>query len=299
MDPIRCAEGTAKPHEPFWRMVAAADSMSGEPEMEFDGNVSEYSWMDDDITPKMFKQDLYKIGKNGPITLRVNSGGGDPIAASVIRSILASYPGKKTTIVTGVAASAAVAIVMAGDTVKMMDTAQMMIHEAAFLVFMARLDVPTLEKMTQELKVANASLRDVYSAQTGIPPKEMAKMMAATTWMSANDAVEWGFADEVISGGKVRGNKALLNSLRYYENVPAALLASLEQEEPSADEEQEQEPVEPKDPEAPEGAAEPVSEETATEVATTEEPAEPEGTTEPQEQTALAQRRARLDQIIK
>ncbi len=56
--PIRCFEGNAKPHEPFWRMRNAAETESGEAEVELYGVISEYSWFEDDITPKLFKDDL-------------------------------------------------------------------------------------------------------------------------------------------------------------------------------------------------------------------------------------------------
>jgi hypothetical protein len=49
--PIRIIEGTAKPFEPFWQLRNAEDSISGEPEIEFYGSISEYSWFDDEITP--------------------------------------------------------------------------------------------------------------------------------------------------------------------------------------------------------------------------------------------------------
>lgn len=285
MEPIRCFEGTAQPYTPFWKTTNAADSQSGQPEMEFNGPISEYLMWGDEVTPKMFKDDLYRLGKNGPITIRVNSPGGDVFAGSVMRSILAAYPGHKTMIVTGMAASAAVAIVMAGDTVKIFDTAQMMIHEAAFQVFYARLDVPTLEQMTAELKVTNASLRDVYAAQTGIPAREIAKMMAATTWMSANDAVSMGFADEVLAGGKFRGSQQMFNALKKYPNVPAALLAMAQPTE----EDPEPTPPATEEPQ-PEGGAEPEAQTPATE----EAPNVPEGAPEA---PALAQRRARLNQL--
>ena len=61
--PIRCFDGNAKPHDPFWKWV---NLESETPELELYGVISEYSWMDDDITPKKFKQDLYTNGKGGP-----------------------------------------------------------------------------------------------------------------------------------------------------------------------------------------------------------------------------------------
>lgn len=301
-EPIRVAEGTAKPYEPFWRLVDAAESQSGEPEMELSGTISEYSWFDDDVTPKMFKSDLYRIGKNGPITIRINSGGGDPVAASMIRAILSTYPGRKTVRIDGMAASAAVAIAMAGDVVQIMDTGYMMIHEAAFMVMFARLDVPTMERLVAELKTINASLRDVYANQTGLPAKEIARMMAETTWMNANEAVKLGFADEVLSGGKPAGSKSLVNMLLNYENVPAGLMAmaqaSAEEEQVPDGEKEPEVPTEPGDATDTEDAPEGAQESQADEPVETETPAEtdaPEGA--PQDRAELAKRHARLEKL--
>ncbi len=228
--PIRCYEGTAEPHSRFWNVVNAAESQSGEPEIEFSGVISEYSWWGDEITPQMFKDDLNNIGKGGPVTIKVNSGGGDVIAASVIRSILAEYAGFKTIKVIGIAASAAVAIVLAGDKIMIQDTAYMMIHDPLFEVMFASLDIETMETLLACLKTTKTGLADTYASHTGISVERINKMMTETTYLSANEAVKLGFADEVIHIGKEALHeseavaKANASLLKNYMNVPAALL---------------------------------------------------------------------------
>ena len=224
-DPIRCFEGTTKPHEAFWRMRNAAET-DGDPELEFYGYISEYSWFEDDITPKKFKDDLYALGNGGPVTIRLNSGGGDVIAASVIRSIISDYPGAVTVRIDGLAASAAVIVAMAGQKVRIMDTAYMMIHDPAFLVLFASLDIETLGNWYNELVSVKKGIVETYAAKTGLKPEKLSKMMADTTWMSASEAVEYGFANEIIEGGQspASSNVAIVNALKNYRNVPAALL---------------------------------------------------------------------------
>jgi ATP-dependent Clp protease, protease subunit len=224
-NPIRCFDGNAQPHEPFWHLRNAVET-GGEPEMEFYGYISEYSWFEDDITPKKFKDDLYQLGNGGPITVRLNSGGGDPIAASMIRSIMTDYPGAITVRIDGLAASAAVAVAMAGKKVRIMDTAYVMIHDPAYTFFLATLDIETLGRLYNEAISIKKGLIDTYAAKTGLKADKLAKMMADTTWMSASEAVEYGFANEIIEGGQAPdvSNVALVNSLRNYVNVPAALL---------------------------------------------------------------------------
>ncbi len=229
--PIRCFDGNAKPHEAFWRMRNAAET-GGDPEMEFYGVISEYAWMGDEITPKLFKDDLYKLGNGGPITVRIDSPGGDVIAASVIRSIMTDYPGKITTRIDGMAASAAVIIAMAGQRVRIMDTAYMMIHDPAVVVFMAMLDIATLDQLHTQLKSIKTGIVDTYAGKTGLSAERISRMMAEETWMSAREAVNYGFANEIIDGGQkakpanVMTNLAFVNTLKTYVNVPQSLLSS-------------------------------------------------------------------------
>jgi len=221
--PIRCFEGNARPNEPFWR-VRNAEETGSEPEMEMYGYISEFSWFDDDVTPAMFKDQLYALGQGGPITVRINSGGGDVFAASVIRATMADYPGHITTRIDGMAASAAVIVAMAGKTIKIQDTAYMMIHDPAFSVMWATLDIETLGRMHETLKAIKSGIVDTYQSKTGMSRERLAKMMSEETWMSASEAVKLGFADQVLGGDGAAQNMTVLNAVQNYRNVPAALL---------------------------------------------------------------------------
>jgi len=225
--PIRCFDGNSKPYEPFWKIRNAAETGSA-PELEFYGFISEYSWLEDEITPKKFKDDLYKAGNGGPIIIRLNSPGGDVIAASVIRSIITDYPGDVTVRIDGMAASAAVIVAMAGKTIKIMDTAYMMIHDPAVIVFLAALDVETLKQLHDQLTSIKAGIVDTYASKTGLSVDKLSRMMKDETWMSAQEAVEYGFANEVIQGGQTQNaaRTAFVNALQNYVNVPRELLES-------------------------------------------------------------------------
>jgi ATP-dependent Clp protease protease subunit len=226
-NPIRCFHGNAQPYDPFWKFVNAAESQSGQAEMELYGVISEYSWLGDEISPQKFKDDLYSFGQGGPVLLKIDSPGGDVIAASVMRAIMTEYPGEITTRVDGLAASAAVIVAIAGKTVKMMDTAYMMIHDPAVVVFMASLDIETLGNLRDDLKSIKDGIVPAYAARTGLPEEKIARMMTAQTWMSAREAKENGFVDEIITGGQKPAaqfqNVAYVNALQSYVNVPPGL----------------------------------------------------------------------------
>lgn len=236
-NPIRCFEGNAQPFEPFWRLVDAAQT-GGDPEIQFDGVISEFSWFGDEITPKKFKDDLYNLGKGGPVTIRLNSPGGDVIAASVIRSIITDYPGDVTVQVDGLAASAASIVAVSGKTVRMLDSAYMMIHDPAVVALFAVLDIATLEGLTEQLWSIKDGLLNVYAARTNLGVSKLSNMMKKETWMSAQEAVDFGFADEVIQGGQKKKQPqdfAFVNVLHNYQNVPASLLNQTSEVQEEAD----------------------------------------------------------------
>ncbi|GEM_PF-1195752 len=241
---FRCFEGKAKPGEPFWTFRDAAET-GGDPELEFYGVISEWSWLDDEVTPKKFKDQLYKTGKGGPITVRMDSPGGDPVAASTISSIISSYPGKVTMQIDGEAASAAVLVALAASHIRIQDTAYMMIHDPAVIVWMAALNIETLGRLRDALKSIKQGLMSSYAARTGLSVERLSRMMTNTTWMSAQEAVEFGFADEVVKGGQERPARQFENILRNYANVPAALLnAAVDDLSVENDEEGTTQPVE-------------------------------------------------------
>lgn len=237
--PIRCFEGNAKPHEPFWKWINAAEG--GPAEMEIDGVISEYSWFDDDITPKKFKDDLYKYGKGGPITMKLSSPGGDVIAAAKMRDIMTAYTGEITVQVHGIAASAAVMVAISGTTLQVTDSSYLMIHDPAVVVFLAMLDIETLGQLRDSLKSIKDGIIPAYAAKTGLSDEKISKMMTKETWMSAREAVDYGFADSVITGGQAPKkeritNLAYINCLNSYDNLPTPLVDWINPSEPTESE---------------------------------------------------------------
>ena len=98
----------------FWNWLDVKNEADTPEErvLEINGEIASESWFDDDVTPKLFKDEL--LSGNGPITIWLNSPGGDCIAASQIYSMLMDYAGEVTIKIDGIAASAATDIAMAG-----------------------------------------------------------------------------------------------------------------------------------------------------------------------------------------
>ena len=232
--PIRCIDGDAKPYQPFWKWINLDSAL---PEMEIDGVISEYSWLDDDITPKQFKDDLYRNGKGGPVLMKLNSPGGDVIAASKMRAIMTEYPGDITVRISGMAASAAVMLAISGKQTQIADSAYMMIHDPAVVVFLAALDIETLGRLQDNLKSIKDGIIPAYAQKTGLSEERISNMMTRETWMSAREAVDYGFADQVIAGGQKAAsqitNLAYVNLFKFG-NVPPELVNLSSQAQPSA-----------------------------------------------------------------
>ena len=90
----------------FWAWKNQTDGEeAAERVLELYGTIAEESWFDDDVTPQMFREELF--AGNGPVTIWLNSPGGDCIAASQIYSMLMDYTGSVTVKIDGIAASAA------------------------------------------------------------------------------------------------------------------------------------------------------------------------------------------------
>lgn len=232
--PIRCIEGNAKPHEPFWTVRNAIDGE--EPEIELYGYISEYSWYDDDITPKKFKDDLNEAGKGGPITIRLNSYGGDVVAASLMSAIIRDYPGKVTVRIDGVAASAATVVALAGDVVRIQNTGYFMVHDPSVVFMFAQLNIEDLTRLAGSLGAIKEGIINAYESKTGLSRTRLAKLMTEETWMDAKRALDLGFVDEVLpslsQNIELPKNTAILNAVQNYSNVPSHILEAIQNQTP-------------------------------------------------------------------
>ncbi len=159
------------------------------------GDIGE-SWFSEGFTARHVAAALKET--TGTITLRINSGGGDAFEGSTIYGLLSAAPNRVEVEILGLAASAATFPVMAADEVRMADSAVMMIHNHSIGV---RGGVADLESAAQLLRGVDAQIAGIYAARSGRKSAaEMTTMMAATTWLTAQEAVELGLADRVVKG---------------------------------------------------------------------------------------------------
>ena len=158
--------------------------------------IGEDGWTGGGVTAKRISAALRSIG-NRDVIVRINSPGGDMFEGIAIYNLLRTHPAKVTVEVLGWAASAASIIAMAGDVIRMGLGSFMMVHNAWGLVIGNRHD---LREAANLFDGFDAALADIYEARTGIDRVGIERLMDAETFMTAAQAVEYGFADAVDDG---------------------------------------------------------------------------------------------------
>ena len=178
----------------FWNWKEPSGEDGGRV-LSINGTIAEESWFDDDVTPKLFRQELF--AGDGDITLWINSPGGDVVAAAQIYNMLMEYKGYITVKIDGLAASAASVIAMAGTEVYMSPVSMLMIHNP---LTVAIGDSEEMQKAIDMLSEVKESIINAYERKTGLSRAKLSHLMDAETWMNAGKAIELGFCDGMLYG---------------------------------------------------------------------------------------------------
>lgn len=156
--------------------------------------IGEDWWTGGGITAKRVSGALRAIGKRD-VVVNVNSPGGDYFEGLAIYNLLREHPAKVTVKVLGLAASAASVIAMAGDEVQIARAGFLMIHNT-WVVAMG--DRHGLREAAEWLAPFDVTAADIYAARTGLATDEVARMMDRETWIGGAEAVDRGFADDLL-----------------------------------------------------------------------------------------------------
>lgn len=178
-------------------------------------------WTGEGVTARRVAAALRSLGP-GPVTVNINSPGGDLFEGLAIYSLLREHQGHVTVKVLSLAASAASVVAMAGDTVQIARAGFLMIHNGWVIVSGNRND---LREIAEWLEPFDASMADIYAARTGADPKAMAKLMDAESWVGGSSAIDQGFADELLPSDQVGQGEAKAHASAV-RRIEAALRAS-------------------------------------------------------------------------
>jgi ATP-dependent protease ClpP protease subunit len=155
--------------------------------------IGEDFWSGEGVTAKSVAKQLRAI--SGPVEVQINSPGGDVFEGFAIYNLLREHPYDVSVKVIGMAASAASVIAMAGDTIAVGAAAFIMIHNCWVLAVGNRND---LREAADFLEPFDAALRQVYMARTGQKEPKINQMMNDETYINGQEAVDMGFADELL-----------------------------------------------------------------------------------------------------
>ena len=149
-----------------------------------------------------FLNDMEKIKDKKNVTFHINSPGGEVFAGVSIYNRMKEFTGNVTTIVDGLCASAA-SIIMQGakpGNRKVCNGSLTMIHGASSFMY-GYYNAKDMKESIKQINAIDKSIAEIYAKETGVDVETAKTMMSNTTWMSAQDAVDKGFADEIVDTG--------------------------------------------------------------------------------------------------
>lgn len=195
------------------------------------GEIVGEKWFDEETSATSFRDALKELGDVSTINLSINSGGGSVFDGIAIYNMLKSHKATVNVYVEGLAASIASVIAMAGDTITMRSGSMLMIHRP-FTVLQGNAE--EMRKAAETLEKMGDNIVNIYSDRTGIQAEEIQQIMSAETWLSAEEAVDQGWAT------KLDKKEAVMNSvpkeiLGRFSNVPKKVLDRVEKKTLSQD----------------------------------------------------------------
>ena len=191
--------------------------------------IGEDFWTGSGVSAKKFADELGGFGEIKRLNIHINSLGGDVFTAQAIYSILCDHSAKKTSYIDGVCASAATVIACGADEVVARNNTNYMVHHPWA---MAIGNSDTMRKAAEDLDAVTVPIVSVYKDKVGekIDEDKIKQLMEDETWMTADQALEYGFVDKVrgkikaiakVSKSQILCSGRLMDVGRYhYRNVP-------------------------------------------------------------------------------
>lgn len=209
------------------KYISVSDkSSNGSGEMYIYGDIADEKWYDEDVTPNSIRDALTQMGAVQNLDIHINSNGGSCIAGNAIISILDNYRRKNGTslnvYIEGIAASMGSGIASVGDKVYMADNALFMIHKP-LLAMIGNAD--DMQKAIDVLDKTEDTLVNNYMRRFKGSEEDLRQMMSDESWLSADEAKEWGFVDEIVEGVKVAASaKGIRIGNQVFENKVADMI---------------------------------------------------------------------------
>lgn len=180
------------------------------------------------IAVEEFLQDLESIQDKENITVHINSPGGELYAGVAIYNRLKELSGTVTTINDGLCASAASLIFQAGDIRRMNKGSNLMAHGVSCLLY-GYYNVQDLKDLIKQMNAHNDVAMRIYMERSGKTKEEVKNLLNGETWLTGEDAVTAGLADEVAGEEPVQMSITADRKFLYVNHlqIPTAKLCSI------------------------------------------------------------------------
>lgn len=188
------------------------------------GEITKYAWEEyGEISSITFKNELDELGDGiETINLYINSPGGSVFETMAIIAMLQRHPAKVISYIDGIGASCASVLPMISDKIIMYANSMLMVHNAWTY---ASGNADQLRKAADDIERINQSMVQHYLTRAGDKLDEdiLKQLLDAETWLSAEEAMEYGLCDEIISANNAA---ACLDEKwrKEYKNVPQQLV---------------------------------------------------------------------------
>ena len=160
------------------------------------GQIGGFSWFDEIVTSDQVYKELENFGNDiDVINLYINSPGGSVTEGCAIYSALKRHKAVKNVYIDGQCSSIASVIAMAGDKIAMSPVATMMIHNP--ITALAG-DAEEMRKTANILDIMKETIINAYVTKSHLNREEISNLMDTTTYFTAKQAIEKGFATEEI-----------------------------------------------------------------------------------------------------
>lgn len=203
-------------------MKMSADGKSGD--IFIYGDIVTYAWDEypEDHNARTFKEDLDALGEVENINVYINSPGGSVFEGVAIHNMLKRHKAKIHVYIDALAASIAGVIAMAGDVVYMYMNSMLMVHQPWTF---ARGNAADFRKAADDLDRIGESAVQSYLQKSGdkLTEEKLKEMLDAETWLSANEAKQYGLCDVVLEANEMAAS--ISDELfAKYKNVPRELM---------------------------------------------------------------------------
>ena len=159
------------------------------------GDITSYEWDESDVSAWGFKKELEELGEISELNVHINSYGGETFQGLAIYNLLKQHKAQINVYVDGIAASSASIIAMSGDKIYMPKTSLMMIHNCwKWAVGNSK----ELRKTADDMDKVAIAYKEAYLSKINITEDELDKLLDEETYLTADECIEMGFADEIV-----------------------------------------------------------------------------------------------------